>query len=310
MTPDPASAALVLRVNELYHDLEGADYAHIHPEIFEAEWRRWDALLRRFVTPMSRPVRCIDVGCGTGFVSEQLLPRLRGSDSLVCADISEAMLDVCRKKFAGNERNVAVETLKLHNESIGLPNASVDVVVLNSVLHHIPDSRLFLTELARILKPGGIVMIGHEPNARFWQSRFLRTQYRVLHALVPKRLAATVLKKTGLYGAAVKPKPDAFLDTLNAQLLSEGTIATPLTRTDVSRLIDIHSPTAGGIRTDEGFDPYTLFDGLPMENACVETYNHLSKMSDTAFVRPYGWLLSYLLPRNGATFFLVARKKT
>lgn len=311
MTPDPASAALVLRVNELFHDLEGAEYANIHPEIFAVELNRWNALLALHLPDAPHPpLHCVDVGCGTGFVSELILNHLQTGDALVCADISEIMLEICRNAFAGNDRGVAVETLKLRDESIGLPDASVDVVMLNSVLHHVPDSQRFLAELVRILKPGGIVMIGHEPNARFWQSRFLRTQYRVLHVLVPKRLAATILKKTWLYGAAVKPKPDVFLDKLNGLLLAEGAIAAPLTRTDVSQLIDIHSPTAGGIRTDEGFDPYTLFDGLPMENLAIETYNHLSKMSDASFLKPYGWLLGRLLPRHGATFFLVTRKKT
>lgn len=136
----------------------------------------------------------------------------------------------------------------------------------------------------------------------------MRFQYRAAHALVPKRLAATILKKIGLYGSAVKPKPDVFLDKLNATLLAEGTIATPLTRTDLSPLIDVHSPTAGGFRFDEGFDPYAVLDGLPMETVHVETYNHLSKMSDAPFLRPYVRLLGMLLPRHGATFFLAAKR--
>ena len=309
MTPE-AHARLVLRVNEAFHDLEGAAYADAHPEIFEAEARRWEALLAKHVGPMARPIRCVDVGCGTGFVSERLLRHLRSGDALVCADISEAMLGVCRKAFAGNGRGVAVKTLKLRDESIGLPDGSADVVALNSVLHHVPDARRFLGELARVLKPGGILLIGHEPNTRFWRSPFLRAQYRAFHALVPKRLAAAALKKAGLYRSAVKPKPDAFLDRLNERLLAEGTVPAPLTRTDLSRLVDVHSPTAGGLRLDEGFDPPTLLDGLPMDAVEIDTYNHLSKMSDAPLLRPYAWLLRKLSPGRGATFFLVARKRS
>ncbi len=55
MTPEPASAALVLRVNELFHDLEGADYANVHPEIFKAEARRWEALLTKHMKSMTPP---------------------------------------------------------------------------------------------------------------------------------------------------------------------------------------------------------------------------------------------------------------
>ncbi len=308
MTHNTTSPALVLRVNELFHDMEGAAYGDVHPEIFESEQRRWERLLDVHVGSHTTSMRCVDIGCGTGFVSELLLARLRSGDSLTCADISETMLNICREKFSGNQTGVVVETLKLKNESISLPDASADVIAMNSVLHHVPDSRRLLAEIVRVLKPGGILMIGHEPNARFWRSRAMRFQYRTAHALVPKRLAATILKKIGLYGNAVKPKPDAFLDELNARLLAEGTITTPLTRTDLSPLIDVHSPTAGGFRYDEGFDPYALLDGLPMETMHVETYNHLSKMSDTPFLHPYVRLLGMLLPRHGATFFLAAKR--
>ena len=308
MTPDTQHAALVLRVNELFHDLEGAEYANVHPEIFEAEGRRWDRLLDRFVARAMHPMHCIDVGCGTGFVSERVMRIMHSGDSLICADISETMLNVCRKKFDGNERGIAIDMLKLHDESISLPDAVADLVVLNSVLHHVPNAQRFLSELTRVLKPGGLLMIGHEPNCRFWQSN-LRRQYLMAHAMVPKRLAATMLKFMGLYNGTVKQKHDVFLDELNALLLAEGTISTPLTRTDVSRLVDVHSPTAGGIRANEGFDPFTLLDGLPMQTMEIETYNHLSKMSDAPLLRPYVWLLGKLLPRDGATFFLVARKR-
>lgn len=309
MTPErDASSALVLRVNELFHDMEGAAYADVHPEIFESERRRWERMLDRDVTGHEGPIHCVDIGCGTGFVSELMLARLRSGDSLTCADISETMLTICREKFSGNRTGVAMETLKLWDESIDLPDASADVIAMNSVLHHVPDSRRLLAEITRVLKPGGILMIGHEPNARFWRSRAMRFQYRAAHALVPKRLAATILKKIGLYGSAVKPTPDAFLDELNARLLAEGTITAPLTRTDLSPLIDVHSPTAGGFRYNEGFDPTHVLDGLPMVDLRIETYNHLSKMSDAVFLRPYVWLLGCMLPQDGATFFLSARK--
>ena len=310
MTPERASAALVLRVNEVFHDMEGAAYGNVHPEIFESERRRWERLLDAYVAGHAGAFRCVDLGCGTAFVSELLLRRLRGGDSLVCADVSDTMLGICGGKFSGNGGGVALETLKLRDETIGLPDASADVVAMNSVLHHVPDARRLLEEIARVLKPGGVLLIGHEPNARFWRSAAMRFQYRAAHALVPKRLAANVLKALGLYGSAVKSKADPFLDELNGRLLAEGTIATPLTRTDLSRLIDVHSPTAGGFRFDEGFDPYSLLAGLPRDGLRVETYNHLSKMSDAPFLRPYAWLLGKLLPRTGATFFLAARKRS
>ena len=40
------SPELVLKVNELFHDVEGSAYAGVHPEIFEGETARWDEIAR------------------------------------------------------------------------------------------------------------------------------------------------------------------------------------------------------------------------------------------------------------------------
>jgi SAM-dependent methyltransferase len=309
MTPEhDASSALVLRVNELFHDMEGAAYADVHPEIFDAELERWDALLAKRLADLPRPLRCVDVGCGTGFVSERLFAHLRAGDSLVLADISDVMLGICRDRFATNDKGVTVTTFKMSDETLALPDASADVVLLNSVLHHVPDASKFLAELTRVLAPGGVLMIGHEPNIRFWRSAFLPANYAILRALAPKRIAAATLKKLGLYGAMVRAKPDPFLDDLNKKLLGEKLIDAPLSRADVSRLVDVHSPTAGGVRRDEGFDPYAMFDALPMRDVAVETYSHLSKLSDKPALRWYDRVLRALLPRSGAIFFVSAKR--
>lgn len=309
MTPErDASSALVLRVNELFHDMEGAAYADVHPEIFDAELKRWDALLAKRLATMPRPLRCVDVGCGTGFVSERLFKHLRTGDSLVLADISDVMLGICRDRFAGNDKGVTVDTLKMKDETIALPDASADVVLLNSVLHHVPDAKTFLAELARVLAPGGVLMIGHEPNVRFWKSAFLPANYSVLRVLAPKRIAASILKKVGLYGSVVKAKPDPFLDELNGKLLAEKLIDSPLSRANLSRLVDVHSPTAGGVRRDEGFDPYVILEALPMRDVTVETYSHLSKLSDKPVLRWYDRVLRALMPKAGAIFFVSAKR--
>ena len=137
-------------------------------------------------------------------------------------------------------------------------------------------------------------------------------QASLLHELTPKRIAAKILKSLKLYHSVTKQKSDLVLEKINVILTAEGLIKEPLTRTDLSRLIDIHSPTAGGIRREEGFDPLTVLETCGAFNIqLVETYNHLSKMSGShIFLKPYERLMKCMFPNDGATFFLIAEKVT
>ncbi len=301
------------RVNELFHDREGAAYDTVHPEIFERERRRWEEVCRLFVSGADQPLVSLDIGCGTGFVGMHLLQYLPIGSTLTCADISKEMLAVCKEKLTPCAQGKTLRFLKMQTEVLDLPDNSVDLVTMNSVLHHMPAYKKLLTEIERVLKPEGIVCIGHEPCSIFFTNSFLRVQAQCLHQLTWKRMAARCLRWCGLYGKVVQSTAtkNSMVDAINAVLIQEQRIEHPLTAGDISMLVDIHSPTAGGMRTDEGFNPLTLLNAWngPSTILFLQTYNHLLKMSDKGTVRrAYGKVLRYFFPLSGSTFFLVARK--
>lgn len=303
---------LVLRVNELFHDLENKEYEHVHPEIFEHEKQRWDRMLKTHLSAADTPRTIVDIGAGTGFVGERLLAHMKPADTLICADISAKMLEICTEKLRAVPGAPTVTALKMEDEHIALPDNCAAVVTMNSVLHHLPDSHLFLSEIVRILQPGGFLYIGHEPNRRFYSSAALAAQVQLLRHISPARAAALVLKKTGRSTSSIMKK-DTMLDAINEQLLKEQVITAPLTRSELSASIDTHSPTAGGMnRTQEGFDPFTVLNPWTnMQIQAVETYNHLSKLSGKKkILKHYERLLEHLFPKTGATFFMVASKHT
>lgn len=308
MTHENTHRRLVLRVNELFHDLEGETYDTVHPEIFRNEVDRWDRILAQKFRHLDTPMTLVDIGTGTGFVGDRLLPYLRSGDTLICADISEKMLQLTVPRLQQAHKELTVKPLKMEGEAMALGDASVDVAMMNSVLHHVPDTRLFLTEIARILRPGGLLIIGHEPNNRFFRSRLL-TQSRIFQQMAPKRLAAMALKMAGLYAHVVTAREHPLLEPINKTLFAEGLINQPLTRSDLSALIDVHSSTAGGLRKEKGFDPFVLMHEYGFTATHIETYNHLGKLSGRhALLKPYEWLLQSIFRRTGATFFLVACK--
>lgn len=94
-----------------------------------------------------------DLGCGTGAVCEALAPV---TQKVFAIDDSEAMLEAARERL-GVFRNVTVRLGDL--QSLPLPDGAVDAATLILVLHHLPDPAAVIREVARILRPGGKLLI-------------------------------------------------------------------------------------------------------------------------------------------------------
>lgn len=102
--------------------------------------------------------RILEVGVGTGIS----LPDYKRSNRLVGVDISEPMLRKALARVA--EHNLEnVETLAVMDaEHLAFPDNSFDVVVAQYVITAVPNPEATLDEFARVLKPGGeIVLVNH-----------------------------------------------------------------------------------------------------------------------------------------------------
>ncbi len=131
--------------------------------------------LARSGRPLSEQI-LVDAGCGTGSYSLALVGQVARIEAV---DMNEGMLGVARTKLADA---VAAGRINFHNAAIeGLPldDASVDAVMVNQVLHHLPDdgaegwplTRKVIGEFARVLRPGGALVVNfcsHEQLRRGW----------------------------------------------------------------------------------------------------------------------------------------------
>ena len=150
----------------------------------------------------------LDAGCGTGNYAAALLPHVARLEAL---DRSAGMLEVARQKLGsaiGDGRVV------LHQGSITalpLAEASVDGIMINQVLHHLPDGpeagwplhRRVLGECARVLRAGGVLVINTCSHAQteqgFWPFHLI-TQARteILHRLMPLEALEMALLECGI----------------------------------------------------------------------------------------------------------------
>lgn len=111
--------------------------------------RELESVLRGTAAPV-----VVDVGCGTG----RLLARLRAAlpaAKLIGVDAAAGMIDVASRKPELQGVRLSVAAV----EALPLEDASCDVVVSTVSFHHWSDQAAGLAEVARVLRPGGRLLL-------------------------------------------------------------------------------------------------------------------------------------------------------
>jgi ArsR family transcriptional regulator len=94
-----------------------------------------------------------DLGCGTGQMSAALAPFVL---RVIAVDASAAMLQAARKRLGAFEN---IELRRGDLEALPIDDGRLDAAAMALVLHHLPDPAAVMAEVARVLKPGGRLLI-------------------------------------------------------------------------------------------------------------------------------------------------------
>jgi SAM-dependent methyltransferase len=167
--------------------------AHAGPDTNERQlvpgrsWAAWSRALGHLLPPL----RVADIGCGEGYLT---IEASRWASRVIAIDRSEVVLKKARALAARRRvRNVIWKRGDL--DRLPLRDRSVDVALLSQALHHAPDPVRAVAEAARIVVPGGRVLV---LDLRQHEERWVRTRLGDRWLGFSDEALTTLLKDAGL----------------------------------------------------------------------------------------------------------------
>ncbi len=137
--------------------------------------RRWKAELVAWMhTAIAAESRVLDLACGTGDLAFAAAERAtRGS--VVGVDALSRMVDLARDRATREAPLGNVQFRVGDMSSLGVDTASVDAITAGYGLRNVPQFELAVREIARALKPGGVLatLDFYRPESRVWRALFL-----------------------------------------------------------------------------------------------------------------------------------------
>lgn len=296
--------------SNIYHQFEARQYDERHLSIADSgsHWTRvTQVIAKRFRNADNLTV--LDFGCGTGFASQQLLQSSLNSSitKINCYDLSAEMIQVCREKFAKDDRFI------FYADHAGLQQmlatgVKCDIIVCNALMHHVLDTASVLGLIAKLLKPEGIFVMGHEPNKNFYCNGILQSVSKVFRLY--KRAVRKITKGAGPSGISTN-----IAHATHAELARQKMIPDHFPASIIPKFVDIHVPMSNYTKQpwgELGFDADFVRNQLGHEFRLVDqiTYSHIKdQQADRDFLwKRVAGVLATVFPADGADAIFVFQK--
>jgi SAM-dependent methyltransferase len=188
--------------------------------------------------------RVLDIGVGPGLLAVELASAV-GPDGFVAGiDVSESMLELAR----GRSYDAPIELTTASATSLPFTDRAFDAVVSTQVLEYVPEIDEALAEAARVLKPGGrLLILDTDWDSIVWRNSDHERMRRVL-TVWDEHLADPHLPRTlrgSLAAAGFEPGVVAVIPLLNAGY-DENTYSA-----GILRIIEAFVAGRGGLAAEE-----------------------------------------------------------
>jgi SAM-dependent methyltransferase len=160
-----------------------------------------------------KPARGRSLGCGSGYAERQFLKQ-RICQRFTGVDVAEAAIDEARATAAAE--NLPIDYLCQDLNALDLGTEQYDLVVCQTILHHVLDLEHVFDEIERVLAPGGVFYVHDyigETQFQFSDER-LRWFNAVMQAL-PENLRASRLRKV-VPTEVRRPEPGKLISPFEA----------------------------------------------------------------------------------------------
>ncbi len=230
------------RINIVFHDHEALHYDSMHDDMWESLLEQINLLVAdglNFTSPSSN-LRVLDIGCGTGLSTQKLLQSALGDyiNEVALLDTSPVMLQQAKAKAETWNKKFT-----LINSDISAVTGSFDVIIVCSVLHHIPELHPFLNQVDRLLKPGGIFIHLQDPNGDYLQDSQYKqrlVEFEAYSERHQKKKKTDYIPKIWKHFINRNLGRKNYIDHINDQLLAEKAIRRRMTADEIWTVTDIH----------------------------------------------------------------------
>lgn len=106
----------------------------------------------------AKSIQALDVGTGTALIPLEVCRHVNNW-RITAIDLAEEMLKLARENVARAGLADSITLVRVDSKSLPFENAAYDVVMSNSIIHHIPDPLDCLREMWRVLRPGGVLFV-------------------------------------------------------------------------------------------------------------------------------------------------------
>jgi len=178
VNPDPKATAVTRkryqRMAPLYDRMEA---------LAERRYQPW----RNQLWAKIRGPKILEVGVGTG----KNMPYYPRGMQITGIDLTPGMLERARKRAAKLKQNVVLQLGDV--QSLEFPDASFDSAMATFVFCSVPDPVIGLRELARVVKPGGqVILLEHMRSA----NRVIGAMMDLLNPVVVRMMGANINRQT------------------------------------------------------------------------------------------------------------------
>lgn len=211
---------------------QGTDEPPDGARTFQVSGNAYDAFMGRYSKPLAGKfadligiqtgMSVLDVGCGPGALTSELIDRV-GASAVSACDPSPAFVQECRSRHPG------VNLRQGRAESIPFETGTFDAVMAQLVLHFLSDPAIAASELRRVLHPDGVAAACVWDFAEGMQ--MLRYLWEAALAIDPDTPDEARVLRFGQPGEIAQ-----FLDAAGFQRISENTLTVSSSYADFDEL--------------------------------------------------------------------------